>query len=69
MNNYYEPRHHLYRVNIRELLLTFDGEQYPGLDILDTKVMVNGSFLCCITWKDRFSFASELETIVTKYAI
>jgi hypothetical protein len=67
-----EPRIHIHRDNIPtgdNLQVTFKGEQYKGLAILDTKVEIEAGTLCWITWKDKEIFLLELHALINKYAI
>ena len=51
------------------LRITFKGEQYKGMPVLDTKVEIEGGTLCYITWEEKENFFTELQALIDRYAI
>lgn len=65
-----EPKFHTTTAHLGNgIQLTFKGEQYKGLPVLDTAVMINGEHLCSITWEERFHFLEDLEKVIEQYRI
>jgi hypothetical protein len=67
-----EPRIHTSRNSIPHggnLTITFKGEQYKGLPILDTRVEIEGGCLFCLTWEEKEQFMDEFRALIDKYAI
>ena len=64
-----EPKYYSETFNFNDLEITFRGERYAGLPILDTSVKIEGKTLCCITWEDKKAFVAELNEVVAKYSI
>jgi hypothetical protein len=38
-------------------------------DGFDTRVEINNTYFCTITWKDRLEFIEEFKALLTKYRI
>lgn len=64
-----EPKIHRETKSFGEVELLFEGEQYTGGPIADTKVTIGGQLICWITWADRGSFTENLQAIVTEHRI
>lgn len=55
--------------SVGSLEIKFEGEQYHGHPVLDTKVSINGAELCWITWDDKDSFVHDIKEAIEKYFI
>jgi hypothetical protein len=64
-----EPKISTVTKTLGTLNVKFEGEQYSGHPVLDTKVSINGEVICWITWNDRDSFMNELQSVISKYYI
>ena len=67
--SYTEPKKIKNTASLGNLTVTFEGEQFAGLGILDTSVNIAGQNLCAITWKDQFDFINDLNDVISKYRI
>jgi hypothetical protein len=68
MENKTQPRYYKARREFGNVIVEFEGEQYPGHPILDTRVSINGSTICWITWSNIDSFMQDLN-VTEKYFI
>jgi hypothetical protein len=66
-----EPKIHKSSASIGNngLKLNFEGEQYKGLPVLDTRAEINAGTLCWVTWEDRIKLTEELQAVIDKYLI
>jgi hypothetical protein len=55
-------------ITIDNNTLYFKCDECEG-EYLDTKVEINNTFFCWITWKDRFKFILDFEEFLAKYRI
>ncbi len=51
------------------LTLKFEGEQFKGWPIQDTKVSIGNKTLCWISWEDKDNFHKALNRIIEQYEI
>jgi len=66
---YTEPKIHKEKTQLGNLPIEFEGEQFKGSEILDTRVKLNGETLCWITWVNKDIFLRELSRTISKYEI
>lgn len=64
-----EPKIHIDRRFLGDQNLKFEGEQYKGMPVLDTRVTILEGTVCWISWKDREAFVKELNATIEKYRI
>lgn len=69
IENKYKPKIHTEIKLVGSLTIKFEGEQYPGQPVLDTKVTINGGELCWISWSDKDSFVQDIKQAIEKYFI
>lgn len=71
MENENDPKIHNASVSIGSngLALRFEGEQYKGNPVLDTKVLIKEGTLCWVTWEDRMKLTEEIQAVIDKYSI
>ena len=55
-------------IQIDNNVLFFQCEECEGY-YLDTRVDINGTFFCCITWNDRDKFIKDFGEFMAKYRI